>query len=70
VIVLDQVCEADIPAVVVACSDPETQRWLALESPFTAEIAREQLQRWQGRAERGEELNFAIRLNKNAELVA
>jgi RimJ/RimL family protein N-acetyltransferase len=40
-----------------------------MEYPFTPAIARERLQRWRERAERGEELNFAIRMEDDAEFV-
>jgi [ribosomal protein S5]-alanine N-acetyltransferase len=66
---LTELREADVPAIVAACSDPETRRWLLMETPYTPEIAQERLVRWRGRAERGEELNLAIRLSGAEELV-
>lgn len=30
---------ADVPAVAGACSDPETQKWLPLASPYTTDVA-------------------------------
>lgn len=32
--------EADVPAVVEACSDPETKRWLPVPDPYTEAVGR------------------------------
>lgn len=39
-VVLRPFLEADIPSIVAACSDPLTQRWLPLPSPYTDSDAR------------------------------
>ena len=38
-LVLDAPRESDIPAVLVACQDAETQRWVPLPEPYTRESA-------------------------------
>ncbi|WP_258046085.1 GNAT family N-acetyltransferase [Leifsonia shinshuensis] len=38
-LVLDAPRESDIPAVLEACSDPETLRWVPLPDPYTRESA-------------------------------
>jgi RimJ/RimL family protein N-acetyltransferase len=38
--VLDRPVEADLAAIVTACSDPETMRWMPFPDPFTEEHAR------------------------------
>ena len=38
-LILDAPREADIEAVLAACQDPETQRWIPLPSPYTRENA-------------------------------
>ncbi|MGH8899031.1 MAG: hypothetical protein ACRDZ4_18900 [Egibacteraceae bacterium] len=35
VVVLDWEVEMDVPAIVLACSDAEIQRWLSVPSPST-----------------------------------
>lgn len=39
-VVLRPVTEADVPAIAIACSDEQTQRWLPLPRPYTEEAAR------------------------------
>ncbi|CAM5315349.1 GNAT family N-acetyltransferase [Leifsonia shinshuensis] len=38
-LVLDEPLESDVPAVLEACSDPETLRWIPLPEPYTRESA-------------------------------
>ena len=38
-LVLDAPRESDIPAVLAACQDPRTQRWVPLPAPYTRENA-------------------------------
>ncbi len=39
-VVLRPLTEADVPAIAIACSDPQTQKWLPLPQPYTEESAR------------------------------
>lgn len=41
VLTLRPFVEADVPAVVEACTDPVTLTWLPLPTPYTEEVARE-----------------------------
>lgn len=61
VIRLDPMSEGDVPRTVMACSDPETQRWLPLPSPYSADDARQFIGSRADAAERGEELTLAFR---------
>jgi RimJ/RimL family protein N-acetyltransferase len=38
-LILDAPREDDIPAILLACQDPETQRWVPLPDPYTREDA-------------------------------
>lgn len=37
---LRRLTEADVPTIAVACSDPQTQKWLPLPQPYTEDSAR------------------------------
>ena len=39
-VVLRPLTDADVPSIAVACSDPQTQKWLPLPRPYTEESAR------------------------------
>lgn len=69
VVVLDRQVEADVPAIVAGCSDAEAQRWLALPSPYTTGDAYAWLREHREEAERGKNLDFAIRLAGQPALV-
>lgn len=70
VVALGRMREEDVPAIVVACSDSETQRWLPpIPSPYTADDARAFLRQQVEDAEQGRRLDFAVRLGGSPELV-
>ncbi|GAB2485278.1 GNAT family N-acetyltransferase [Luteococcus sediminum] len=39
-VVLRPLTEADVPTIAIACSDPQTQKWLPLPQPYTQDSAR------------------------------
>lgn len=61
VVLLDRLTRADAPSVAAACTDPETQRWLPLPSPYTLEDANAYIDMTAELASRGERLVFALR---------
>lgn len=61
VVVLDELTFADVPRIVVACSDPASQRWLPLPSPYTDADARAFVGSRVPAADSGNELTFAVR---------
>ncbi len=61
VVVLDQLRASDAPRVVLGCTDPESQRWLPLPSPYGDPEARAFISSRDDAAVRGEELTFAVR---------
>jgi RimJ/RimL family protein N-acetyltransferase len=62
VVTLDRMGAMDIPTIVSACNDPKITRWLGLPSPYTQQHAGQFLDQQVVEAERGDLLNFAIRL--------
>jgi RimJ/RimL family protein N-acetyltransferase len=69
VVTLDRPVEEDVPAIVAACNDAETRRWLALPFPYTPDDGYAWVREHQQEAEKGETLDFAIRLAGQAKLV-
>jgi RimJ/RimL family protein N-acetyltransferase len=61
VVMLDDLRDTDVDAIVTCCDDPEVARWLPLPSPYTATDARAFLASIQGLSEAGDSLAFAIR---------
>ena len=61
VVVLDEMTFADVPRVVLACSDPASQQWLPLPSPYTEADARAFIGSRVTAADSGNELTFAVR---------
>lgn len=61
VVLLDEMTFSDVPRVVEACSDPASQRWLPLPSPYTPEDARAFIGSRVPAADNGNELTFAVR---------
>lgn len=61
VVLLDELTFADVPRVVAACTDAESQRWLPLPSPYTEADARAFIGSRVTAAETGDELTFAVR---------
>lgn len=61
VIRLDPLTDDDVGRVVVGCSDPDTQRWLPVPSPYTDDDARTFIGSRAEAAERGAELTLAFR---------
>ncbi len=53
--------DSDVPRIVEACSDPETQRWLGqLPAPYDEAAARDWLEQSTERLARGEAMNWAV----------
>ena len=61
VVLLDRLTSADIPRVVLGCTDEASQRWLPLPSPYTEVEARTFIGSRDQTAEAGTELTFAVR---------
>jgi RimJ/RimL family protein N-acetyltransferase len=61
VVTLDRLGAGDVDRVVLGCSDPDTQRWLPLPSPYGPVEARAFMGSRGDAAARGEELTFAFR---------
>lgn len=61
VVVLGELTFADVPRIVAACQDRESQRWLPLPSPYTDADARAFVGSRVTAADSGEELTFAVR---------
>lgn len=61
VVRLDRLTEADLDRMVIACSDPATQQWLPLPSPYARADARQFLESRGQAAEHGQELTLAFR---------
>ena len=61
VVRLDRLSETDLERMVIACSDPATQQWLPLPSPYTQKDARQFLESRRDAGENGQELTLAFR---------
>lgn len=61
VVVLSRLTFADIDRVVLGCTDPASQQWLPLPSPYTAESARSFIGSRDHAADAGNELTFGVR---------
>lgn len=61
VVLLDRLTFDDTARVVVGCTDPDTQKWLPLPSPYTDAEARSFITSREVTADSGRELTFAVR---------
>jgi RimJ/RimL family protein N-acetyltransferase len=61
VVVLSRLTFADTERVVLGCTDPDTQRWLPIPSPYTDEDARAFIGTRDQAADEGIELTFGVR---------
>ncbi len=61
VLLLDRLTFDDTPRVVLGCSDPASQRWLPLPSPYTEAEARSFIAAREITADSGRELTFGVR---------
>ena len=61
VVLLDDMTEADIPRIVLGCTDPDSQRWLALPNPYGEAEAAAFIGSRAAAAAKGDELSFAVR---------
>jgi RimJ/RimL family protein N-acetyltransferase len=52
--------DADAPALLAACQDPEIARWVSIPQPYTAAAARDQIAEWQSMWQDGSGAPFAI----------
>lgn len=61
VVLLDRLTFDDTERVVVGCTDPDSQHWLPLPSPYTEAEARSFIGSREQTADSGTELTFAVR---------
>lgn len=61
VVLLDRLTEADVPRVVLGCTDPASQQWLPLPQPYGEAEAHAFIGSRADAAARGNELTFAVR---------
>jgi RimJ/RimL family protein N-acetyltransferase len=61
VVLLDRLTEADVPRVVLGCTDEASQHWLPLPNPYGEPEASSFIGSREAAAQSGDELTFAVR---------